>query len=1558
MLLVGVLFGWLVLRQPAVGTVEGVVLLPNGNPLRGADVVLAQGDFGAVVRTDRAGRFVHRGVPVGAVQVSAGSRYHQAKSVKVMVGEARVVRVRLPLRPNMPALSVTPARRTVYASAETPRIPISGYARDARIELTLWRLDPRTVLGRATGLAELQRMQVEPEVFAKAPPPGLPMPAKPFSVQTVDFGKPDREGYIRSRVPIPIPKGRKGLWMIRARYGTATVHSWLLVTDLALVVKRPPEKSPVLAYAVDMTRGTPIAGATIARYRNGKLDAPEVATNAQGLAWVAPCRAADGENEIIVGWRGDDAAFLGMFNWSDSQGASGTVVSLQTDRPLYRPGHRIHYKGTVRQRPDPADPYRYTLPTPRNVDVVLRDALGAEIGKARLRSTPQGTFHGSFATSTEGPTGGYSLEAKVDGKVQVSYVSVSTYRKPDFDVVVRSDRPHYLSGEMAAITVEGKYFHGASAAGAKVEWHAYTESDWASEQLDDVDDEVGPESVPWESGGWYGGSVAGGSAVLDAQGRWSARIPTVEKPSDYNVDEAAPQARWVTVVANVTDVSGRMVSEEVRFRVTTSPWLVTMMPDGMLAEPGKPSNVVAVVRDIEGKRIAGAKVRLEALRIQQTPVSYVEDDPDTYDGVREKRERIGAIQENTTGPDGQVRFAVVPNKIGAISLQAQVAAPDGRTSQTSASLFAVGDRDTDTDLFTNELTVATDRREYAVGESARILIGAKKTGQTVLLTVEGDRVHRAIPVRIQGSTTVVRLPLPEAYGPNITVAACQIKDASTSDSSVVLRVRMPRRTLRVDVVPKKPQAQPGELVPVVVRVRDADGKPVRAEFSLAVVDEALLALRDYDAREMLRTFFPRRWNSVLTVNSFTTSLLGGDDKGGPAITPRQRFLDTAYWKPDAITGPDGTARLSVPLPDNLTQWRFTVRATTLGPTMVGYGKGVLRVSKPLSLRLETPRVLGVGDRGRILAVVSNQTGLDQDIAVRLPAAGLFGVDDTVRTVRVAAGKTGTIEWPIAPSAPADMVLQATAWTSDRRFTDGVVARLPIRAFGRVVSGGRSGVLSGSGQDVDIDLVGGDIPGERSVVVRVTPGVGAPLAAAVEMLADYPYGCTEQTASRIVPIAKVFALDPGLLEAGQRASLRKLVDDGLARLRRFQHSSGGWGWWEYGSDDPFLTAYVLHGLLDLRVAGFAVPDSVLASAGDALLAMHKAGGKVGVYGLWAAFRAKRPGLTGPTMPKAPTVRDLAAGVLWQRELGADPGAWVQALRGRRKQDNGRVWWRDALKGEWLPDRSDRMDTALAIRALLSVDKDDPDAMRGVRWLLSERIGDGFGDTRDTAFTVDALCGWIRTHPGSRSEPTSVRVAVNGAGILLEGVSGERFARVPARLLKPGANRLSIKVSGTDPKSVFWSVASRQMIAASARRPLDPVVADGVTLGREYLVGDRVQDRFRAGDDVSVRLTVTTPIPLHHVLLEDPFPAGFEATERGTAEVEMSGTEWSEPWENVDVRDDRIALFFRRIEPGKHVFTVHLRAQSPGRYAVVPAVLTPMYRPQMRIESRSTTLEIAP
>src|SRR5690606_24722731 len=135
------------------------------------------------------------------------------------------------------------------------------------------------------------------------------------------------------------------------------------------------------------------------------------------------------------------------------------------------------------------------------------------------------------------------------------------------------------------------------------------------------------------------------------------------------------------------------------------------------------------------------------------------------------------------------------------------------------------------------------------------------------------------------------------------------------------------------------------------------------------------------------------------------------------------------------------------------------------------------------------------------------------------------------------------------------------------------------------------------------------------------------------LADYPYGCTEQTLNRFLPtvitqnVLKRMNIDlatirdkrtnlnpqeigeasepPRIHPAGtspaartrnpvwDEAEVQKMADAGLARLVEMQSADGGWGWFPGGDrSSAHITALVVHGLMIGKENGLRIPDGVL------------------------------------------------------------------------------------------------------------------------------------------------------------------------------------------------------------------------------------------------------------------------------------------------------------------------------------------------------------------------------
>jgi uncharacterized protein YfaS (alpha-2-macroglobulin family) len=95
--------------------------------------------------------------------------------------------------------------------------------------------------------------------------------------------------------------------------------------------------------------------------------------------------------------------------------------------------------------------------------------------------------------------------------------------------------------------------------------------------------------------------------------------------------------------------------------------------------------------------------------------------------------------------------------------------------------------------------------------------------------------------------------------------------------------------------------------------------------------------------------------------------------------------------------------------------------------------------------------------------------------------------------------------------------------------------------------------------------------------------------AAAALDRYPFGCTEQITSRVLPLLYVNDLASAAHLALDEAVDRR-IQESIDRLLSRQGSNGSFGLWSAGGDDLWLDAYVTDFLTRARERKFAVSDT--------------------------------------------------------------------------------------------------------------------------------------------------------------------------------------------------------------------------------------------------------------------------------------------------------------------------------------------------------------------------------
>ena len=774
---------------------------------------------------------------------------------------------------------------------------------------------------------------------------------------------------------------------------------------------------------------------------------------------------------------------------------------------------------------------------------------------------------------------------------------------------------------------------------------------------------------------------------------------------------------------------------------------------------------------------------------------------------------------------------------------------------------------------------------------------------------------------------------------------------------------------------------------------------------------------------------------------------GDDGATEPAVQVRSDFRETALWKPDLVTDAKGEASLAVKYPESLTRWKATARVAA-ADARFGTASATTRTQKPLIARLECPRFFVVGDEVTISGLFDNRTAGALRVKPKLEADGLDLLSPGPETVEVEAGGEARIDWRARVVVPGTARLRLAARAGE--LSDGMEKSFAMEPHGIDALVARSFAMKGGELAFALDVPAARRRESTEMVLQVSPSLAVTMLDALPYLVDYPYGCTEQTLSRFLPAAIVAKTlrDRGLSpeDAMDRAfggiepefagathpkgkhtlaDLDRIVEQGLDRLYDFQHGDGGWAWWKEGDSDAFMTAYVVWGLSLARDAGVEVRGGAIEGGAKylsleivkaeaepdleawmlhALAVSGRAKGDERVEAAFGKLWHDRDGLNAYSralfaLAAKALGRDAEAGTLAQNlangvtvDAGSDvstivPGAG-SAHEGAMKTAH---WGADRIWRRWSEGPVET--TAFALRALLAVEPTSPLAEQAANWLVANRRGAQWSNTRDTAIAILALDDWL-VKSGEIARDVEYELSVNGRVLGRRKIAAREMLaapgafRVAAADVKDGANEVRLRrVSGEGP----LYLAAR----ASFFSQEEPVPPRGHELfvkrqyyklvGHPTLLKGQVYERVpledggavQSGERVEVVLTLEAKNDLEYLLVEDLRPAGFEAVELRSGEPcfarELKSGEVerrsvvADPLDaarytsrqrslHEEFRDRKVAFFADKLSQGVWEVRYDLRAEVPGRFHALPTLGEAMYVPEIRCNGGETRLTV--
>ncbi len=1229
------------------------------------------------------------------------------------------------------------------------------------------------------------------------------------------------------------------------------------------------------------------------------------------------------------------------------------AVHISTDRPIYRPGNKVQYRGTLRERLESDAPGGFTLRpyAGKKATVEIRDSTDALISRQEVTANRYGSFESSVQLASEPPLGRWQIVVIIDKFRGYSGFDVEEYRKPEFTVGVQFPAKHVQGGARVPVTIEARYFFGQPAANAAVSYHV-------AFALDDRSGQGSTLEPPFD-----------GQGVTGPDGRFSLDIQTKRMPAN----------RRLTVSATATDLSRRSQESSESLLVTGGQFQISIETDRYMYRVNEPMTVTVTAVDYDQKPVSTpVQVRLVEMKFDNQHRPY-------------KQTITRTVTTNSFGK-GTVTFT--PPRPGYMSLEAEAFDSEQDRILAVEGIWIAGNEDADVDYPT--LNLIADRSTYLSGQTANILINtslvtkhleAKKLHRSgaasnpyqssespgrdrayALVTVDGERIYSHSVISLNTRSTAITIPIKEAYFPSAQVSVLIVMDKHIYEQDAQLQVERNQDRLQVTVKPTVERFKPGQDATYTVTTRDYLGRPVHAEVALGVVDASIYALQADSTPDLFSTFYSGQEVRVETAFSFSAQYSGGafqtmpapampKTPGSPQIRVRKQFADTAYWNASVITGDNGTAQVSFTLPDNLTTWRATARGITLN-TQVGAATNDVISTMPLLVRLELPRFYVVGDEADISAIVHNGTDGSREVQTDIEVTGAQLEGESIRTVSLAAGKDVRLDWKAKIDNNGETVRFLVTSDGGPGAQDATELTLPKRQDGLPVVEAHADIISEENGTSTVDLA--NLPPTATLTVSLAPSLAEPVFDALDYLQTYPYGCAEQTMSSFLPDL-IVARTLRRLHTNRtgRPNLDSWVSLGMQKLYRYQHADGGWNWWESDQTDGEMTAYVLWGLVQAREAGYLVDDQRMNRGAECLLRLLGVQKELNERADWLLSLAyARPnaivaqlreayarrgqldsyalasvGLALSHMSGVSTLPNGAAA-----EFGRDAAAIASELELKAAKQGTSVFWPAAVGGyTWR--EGDVSVTAHVLRAVLQADPGSALIPGTVRWLMGNRTGKAWESTRSSAEAVFALAQ-VMENTKELQPNYHVSVSIDGASVKDLSFTDSSFGAPATITLTPEMLRghSAVKISKQGRGVLYTNTVRTYSVPSSEAVP----VSRGLTVHRTYRIAAEdptKADTITSGQDVEVVTEITAAENYKYAVVEDPIPAGCEVD---TSESIVQGGYFM----RREVRDNRVVFFFDNLPKGKTEVTYRLHAETPGVYRILPSIGSLAYFPEVR------------
>jgi uncharacterized protein YfaS (alpha-2-macroglobulin family) len=1298
-----------------------------------------------------------------------------------------------------------------------------------------------------------------------------------------------------------------GMYIVKAasQDGNYAVHQVILKSGVGsyAVVEQNSDKTNV--WVMDYGVFGTVNGADVSAYscsQSGCTQLSSVTTAENGYAQL---KAINESGYVITKYKegvslvafGSELTQIAGSNSFYRGSSSHLFGDIQLSKPFYAPGETVKYAAYIRERKNgdtlpPTNPSLKVAVCPPQALLSDRDySKGCTISLATVST--EGKIAGEFSALGRGVMQVAILEEPQSG-VYETVVSetfmVMTAETPRYVISGDIGKETFLAGE--TITLSGRL---TDYAGNGISNQSLTLNVWLSPVTIDPK-KSGAITLDTVTYGANGNSLSKGNIQVktDSSGNYKVNVPITEKDLSNFLYRASISLSLQQGESSTAIEKNILVGKKVAYKVLAQ----QEGKDIAIAQKSIPATIRLQAATLfsgdfpEDHKATISVTRKWTEKVENGKVyNPVTKQVETRYKFEQRTETVLPPKQGIFGSKGEYAFELKDLKAGTYTVF--VTNSDGTSGSFDA--FTVSESQITAGATERITSFGFSTTSAKPGEKISLLLAHtfKDAKRKLILLTMTDTINSWKFVDVSAETIqfevtremvggvkaclVYPMQVIEQNGNALEALGGAIDDSQCS----YLPVEDPDQKLKLAIYTDKTAYEPGKEANIFVEVTDQSGKPVSATVGLTIVDSALkaaLEVNEFWADDTYATFYQSlrinfpygrsaiNYNQLLSKGYGDFGGLGSGAGNSSAI--RKNFTDNPFWSTTVTTDNEGKAKVSLTLPDGITQWTTKAWAIT-SKTQTGVQYATFTTTKNAYISFETPSYVRQGDTwSPVITVVNTE---DKAFSGTMSASCAVCMDvPSVVSVSVPPKSSAQYSFPVTFKSASPAVLDIQLKRSES-IVDAVAKTVTVRPIDVTQQKVSIFRLTGDASTATLQLPEKLVPEQSTAVITLNK---YPFSAD-DLVVDPEVSTTEGIAGALIAAISVLNEKDARNEGISDAYISQRVTNLLFTLLQRQQENGGFGQFSYDSTTLRTSAYAAIAIADASqnsILRDKISDATKKNLATYIVTQIRSANQSqgdtvwGLYGLGMLDKqVASPLITSMYATRAErklTLDELSVLAMALHSIGAQADAMT--ISTELAKEAVKVSESAYLVPFNTPTVSQSFTAFIMSKSVLS-DAQKEQLSRLQQWLMTEDIG-APSNTFDFYISKLSLLGSFE-NTIFNSVPFRAEVLVNGNRVgEVSYKGGEEQMTVSTGILRSGSNDVTLKVARG--KHLFVSVKVNAVTTGDIKE-----FAGSVDIKREVVNVTRPGKAFIVGDIGYVKMILTPKAQTSSLQVKEYLPAGI-------------------------------------------------------------------------------------